>query len=97
MSTEPLQPQPCSLTYGVPKTVPGALVIKSKLGRRRSRVGRRPEALSSVRFCVLTCLSENTMITPMKFRVWALWVEEADNGSAQTEKNMSAKADRGPT
>lgn len=77
---------------------PGALVIKSELGRRHSRIGRRPEALSSVRVCVLTCLSENTMITPVKFksRVWAVWVEEADTGSAQTERELVNK-DRGPT
>lgn len=46
----------------------GALVIKSKLGRRHSRVGKRPEDLSSVRFCVLTCLSENTTVTPTEFK-----------------------------
>lgn len=73
-------------------------MIKSELGSsRHSRVGRRPEDLSSVRFCVLTCLLENTMITPIKFksRVWAVWVEEADTGSAQTEREYINK-DRVP-
>lgn len=95
--TESPQPQPCLLICGVPKTAPGALVIKSELGRRHSGVGRRPEGLNAVRVCVLTCLLENTMITPVKFksRVWAVWVEEADTGSAQAEREYVNK-DRGP-
>lgn len=68
-------------------------MIKSALGRRHSRIGRRPEDLSSVRVCVLTCLLENTMITPVKFksRVWVVWVEAADTGSAQTERELVNK------
>lgn len=74
-----------------------ALVIKSKLDRRHSRVGRRPEDLSSMR-CVLTCFSENTMGTPIEFksRVWAVWVEETDTQSAQTGCKTAKKDEGSP-
>ena len=73
-------------------------MIKSKLGRRHSRVGRTPEDLSSVRFCALTCLSENTMVTPTEFksRAWAVWVEETDTGSALTGCKSAKKEEGGP-
>lgn len=72
----------------------GALVTKSKRDRRHSRVGRRPEDLSSMR-CVLTCFSENTMVTPIKLksRVWAVWVEAQTRG--QLRRCKSAKKEWG--
>lgn len=84
-----LQPRPLSADLWGPK---GSVVIKSKLGRRHSRVGRRPEDWSSMRFCVLT------VATPIKFksRVRAVWVEETDARSAQTGCKSAKKEEGGP-
>lgn len=84
---EPLQPQPHPLTA----RSSGDEVWASQEVRQG---GRRPEDLSSGRFCVLACLSHNTMAMPVRFksRVRAMWVEEPELG--QLRQGISQQGGR---